>query len=131
MHLDLPSGESVELRDRLKAKDKFAAQAAIRVNMTADGAVGAVSGSIMTMIETALLTRLIDSWTLDAPLPSAHVCAGCTGDSVKWHEHIADYIGDTLDLDDYDAISYWLAPYVNRVIETPNPGMSSASGASS
>lgn len=131
MHLDLPSGASVELRDRLKAKDKFAAQAAIRVNMNADGSTGAVSGSIMTMIETALLTRLLESWTLDVPLPGAHSCGECTGDSLKWHEHIADYIGDTLDLDDYDALSYWLAPYVNRVMDTPNPGTSSASVASS
>lgn len=131
MHLDLPTGASVELRDRLKAKDKFAAQAAVRIDMAADGSLGAMSGGIMTMIHTALLARLLEGWSLDAPLPGAHTCPACVGNSARWHEHVADYIGETLDLDDYAAIEYWLAPYVEKVMETPNPGMSSASGASS
>jgi hypothetical protein len=131
MHLDLPTGMSVELRDRLKAKDKFAAQAAVRIDMASDGAMGAVSGGIMTMVQTALLARLLEAWSLDTPLPGAHTCAECVGDSAKWHEHVADYIGETLDLDDYAAIEYWLAPYLDKVMEVPNPGMSSGSVASS
>ena len=119
MHLDLPSGASVELRDRLKAKDKFAAQSAVRIDMTPDGTPGPMSGGIMTMITTTMLARLLESWSLDQPLPGAHTCGECVGNSALWHEHVADYIGDTLDLEDYSALEYWLAPYLEKVMETP------------
>jgi hypothetical protein len=72
MKVDLPSGASAELRTSLRAKDKFAVQGAI------SGA--SQTGSALSLMETALLGRLIDSWTYDAELPSRHQCQECVGD---------------------------------------------------
>lgn len=126
MKVDLPSGATAELRDKLKAKDKFAVQGAVTVTMNANGqAGGQVSGNTMTLMETALLTRLLESWTLDAPLPSAHACPECLGNSMLWHQHVADYIGDTIDLDDYNKLEEILAPMLEKVMTVPNPVTSS------
>lgn len=128
MKVDLANGNSAELRDKLKAKDKFKVQEAIQINMSGD-----ISMSIITLMRTTLLTRLLQSWTLDAPLPGTHSCAECAGSSAKWHEHVAEYIGDTLDLEDYEALEAIIEPITDRIMDgPPNPkGPSSGSPASS
>jgi hypothetical protein len=123
MKVDLPSGAEAEIRTSLRAKDKFAVQGAI------SGAVQ--SGSALSLMETALLGRLIDSWTLDAELPSRHQCQECVGDSVKWHEHVRDAFGEALDLDDYNALEKVIAPMLAKVVDVPNLETSPASAASS
>ncbi len=121
MKVELPSGETAELRDKLKAKDKFAVQGAITVMTNAQGQMsGQVSGNIMTLMETALMARLLESWSLDAPLPGSHACSGCTGDSSLWHQHVADYIGDMLDLDDFNELESVITPLLDRVMSAPN-----------
>jgi hypothetical protein len=121
MKVELPSGETAELRDRLKAKDKFSVQSAVTVTMNANGqASSQVSGNTMTLMETALLSRLLESWSLDAPLPSAHSCPECMGNSALWHQHVADFIGDTMDLDDYNKLESIVAPLLEKVMATPN-----------
>lgn len=126
MHVDLPSGESAELRTVLKAKDKFAVQAAIR--LVTDGSF---DGSIMSLVETALFARIIDSWTYDAELPGKHACETCTGNSMVWHEHVRDLIGETMDIDDYNKLEELASPLIQKVMQAPNLETSSGSAVSS
>jgi hypothetical protein len=123
MKVDLPSGASVELRTSLKAKDKFAVQGAI------SGA--SQNGSALSLMETALMARVVDSWTLEDELPSRHQCQECVGDSVKWHEHVRDAFGEALDLDDYNALEKVVGPMLAKVVDVPNLETSPASAASS
>ena len=120
MKVDLSNGGWAELRDNLKAKDKFAVQAAVTVTLDARGVGQQVSGNTMTLMTTALLARLLNSWSLDDQLPGAHSCPECMGNSALWHQHVADYIGDTLDLDDYNKLEAIIAPLLEKVMATPN-----------
>jgi len=114
MLVNLPSGATAELRTTLKAKDKFAVQNSVSVGD------GDVSGGILSLMETALLARLIEKWSLDAPLPSQHACAGCTGNSAAWHAHVRDEFGEVLDLDDYNALEKVIEPMLSKVMSAPN-----------
>jgi hypothetical protein len=125
MQVSLPSGEKVELRTSLRAKDKFAVQAAISAND------GSVNGGVLSLMETALLARLIESWSLEVEMPSKHACPGCTGNSVTWHEHVRDEFGEALDLDDFNALEKEISPLLAKVLEAPNLETSSSSAASS
>ena len=127
MKVELPSGETIELRDKLKAKDKFAVQSAVSLTMNAGGTIAnqQVSGNTMTLMETALMSRLIETWSLDAEIPSKHACPECMGNSGLWHQHVADFIGDTLDLDDYNKLEEIVTPLLDKVMAVPNLGTSS------
>ena len=121
MKVDLPSGGWADIRDNLKAKDKFTVQGAITVTMNTSGQInGQVSGNTMTLMQTALLARLLNDWSLEDPLPGQHSCTECVGDSALWHQHVADYIGETLDLDDYNKLEAITAPLLEKVMATPN-----------
>lgn len=126
MQVTLPSGETIELRVALKAKDKFAVQNVIRAS-----ADGSASGGILALMETALLTRIVESWSLDVPLPAAHSCEECVSNSVIWHEHVRDAFGDALDLDDYNELEKTIGPMLEKVMQAPNLKISPASAASS
>ena len=125
MKVNLPSGGWAELRDKLLAKDKFSVQNAISVPMDNRGQIRDVSGSVMTLMETALMTRLLESWSLDDPLPGSHSCPECMGNSALWHQHVADYIGETLELDDFNALETIISPMLDKVMAVPNLGTSS------
>lgn len=124
MEVVLPSGNTATLRDRLKAKDKFTVQSAITVTMNANGSGQQVnqkvSGNMMTLMTTALLTRLLEKWSLEIPLPSEHACPECMGDSTLWHQHVADFIGDEVDLDDYNKLESIVSPLLEKVMAVPN-----------
>jgi hypothetical protein len=127
VHVELPaSGESAELRTALKAKDKFAVQGAVSISGGASA-----QGGVISVIETALLARLMESWTFDNPLPSKHACQDCTGDSAKWHEHVRDEFGEILDVDDWNELEKAITPMLKKVMQAPNLETSSASAASS
>jgi hypothetical protein len=124
--LALPTGETAVLRTSLKARDKFAVQGVINVSQD-----GRTQAGILSLMETALLARLIESWSLPDELPSKHACSECTGNSAKWHEHVRDTFGDALDLDDYNALETHIAPLLAKVMAAPNLETPSASGESS
>jgi hypothetical protein len=126
MEVSLPSGATVELRTALKAKDKFSVQNVIRAS-----ADGSASGGILALMETALLARLVEAWSLDDPLPSQHTCPQCVGSSAAWHEHVRDAFGDALDLDDYNELEKTIAPMLEKVMQAPNLRMLSDSAVSS
>ncbi len=123
MKVDLPSGQSAEVRTALKAKDKFAVQGAI------SGA--SQDGSVLSLMETALLGRLLESWTYEEDLPSRHTCAECATSALKRHEHVRDLFGEVMDLDDYNALEKVISPMLAKVVDTPNLETSPASVASS
>lgn len=121
MQVELPSGGKATLRSKLKAKDKFAVQAVITFSRAGD-----ITGSIVSLMETTLMARLIEDWSLDSPLPSSHSCPECTGNSAKWHEHVRDEFGEVLDLDDYNALETAVGPALQQVMQAPNLGTPSA-----
>jgi len=123
MKVDLPSGQSVEIRTSIKARDKFAVQGAI--------SGGSQDGSVLSLMETALLGRLIESWTLEEDLPSRHTCQECATSALKRHEHVRDLFGEVMDLDDYNTLEKAIAPILTKVVDTPNLETSPASAASS
>jgi hypothetical protein len=122
----LPSGATAELRTALKAKDKFAVQAVIS-SVNADNP----GGGVVSLMETALMARLIDEWSLEAELPGRHACEECTGNSVTWHEHVRDAFGEALDLDDFNELEKQVAPLLAKVMTAPNLETPSGSAASS
>jgi len=118
MRVELPSGGWVELRDRLKAADKFAVQDSIRLQIE-DG-VQLFTGGIQNSMRNALLGRVITSWSFEGvPIPSQNIA----GD---------DIIGDTLDLDDYDALTKAVEPLMEKVsfsaAANANPNRTKRSG---
>jgi hypothetical protein len=121
--VDLPSGQSAEIRTALKARDKFAVQSAISGSNQ--------DGSALSLMETALIARLLESWTLEEDLPSRHTCAECTTNAITRHEHIRDLFGEIMDLDDYNALEKVIAPMLAKVVDTPNLETSPGSAASS
>lgn len=131
MRLNLPSGGWADIRDKLKPKDRFAVHGAVRVTVGNDGDID-VSAGIQDLMRVALISRLLEAWSLDAPLPGQHSCPGCTGNSALWHQHVIDYIDDVVGFDDWDAIEAATEPLLERVNGSrPNPGTSSGSVASS
>jgi len=118
LNVDLPSGQKVEIRDKLKAKDRFAAQAAMRIHMTAEGDQDA-TGAIVNDMRNALLTTLIQSWTVTGddgqvmPVPKeAPVVNAMTGET-------RDVLGE-MDIDDYNALADAIQPLMNKVTNSPN-----------
>jgi hypothetical protein len=123
MQVQLPSGAVADIRTALKAKDKFAVQRAISAD-------GEQTGGVLSLMQAALMARIVESWTLDVPLPSQHACTECTGSSARWHEHVRDEFGE-LDIDDFNKLQEVTTPLLQKVIEVPNLETSPASAASS
>jgi len=123
MKVELSDGQSAEIRTTLKAKDKFAVQGAI--------SGGSQDGGALSLMETALLGRLLESWTLEDELPSRHACAECATSALKRHEHVRDLFGEILDIDDYNTLEKVIAPMLAKVVDTPNLETPPASVASS
>lgn len=126
MKVDLPSGEWIEVRDKLKAADLFRTQAAMRVTVNADESVDADAG-IMALATTTLLARITTAWSY-GQLPGEHSCPECTGSRSLWHQHVNDYVGDTIDLADWPAVQRVMQPMMDQVMEAmkgPEAGTSS------
>ena len=115
MRIDLPSGGWVEVREDLKAKDRFAVQQA--VDLTYDTAEGkqTYTLNISDRMRLALLGLIITDWSFAAsgvPIPANN--PGGT-----------DIIGEALDLDDYDALEKGIEPLFAKVrgrSAVPNSG---------
>lgn len=121
MRVELPSGNWVEIRDKLKAKDKFSVQNAIAssMEMTAAG-TAKVPGNVMSLMQSALMARIIQEWSFTDPLPGTHTCSDCMGNSAAWHDHVSDVIGELLELDDYNKLEEVISPLLEKVMSAPN-----------
>lgn len=98
--IELPSEGWIEYRTDLKANDKFAVQDAIVLEL-GDGETRKVHGGTSNTMRNALLARIITAWSYPGiPIPSQNIAG-------------IDTIGDTLDIDDYNA----LAEAVNELLE--------------
>jgi hypothetical protein len=119
---DLPSGAWVEYRENLKAKDRFAAQAAAIMSMGTDGDTKLSGLAIQNSIRNALLAQIITKWSYPVPVPAQN-------DFIKGREE--EYLGEQMDLDDYNFLAQKIEPLVEKisgvVVENPKkPSNSSA-----
>jgi hypothetical protein len=101
--IKLPSGNTVEYRDKLMALDRFAVQDAVFVE-SKDGSTKASLG-FGNDLRNALLGRIITKWSFPTPTPneSKDVAAA---DVV---------IGNAMDLDDYNALAEEVQPLVDKI----------------
>jgi hypothetical protein len=107
--IELPSGNWVEYRDNLMAKDKFAVQDAVILTITSND-VQEVTGAIQMRMRNALLRQVITGWSFALPIPSMNGGAD---------------IGDTLSLDDYNVLEEAVDPLLQKVSFAPNREASS------
>jgi hypothetical protein len=101
--IDLPSGAWVEYRTDLKAKDRFAVQAAASLEV-GDGKSQASFIGMQNDMRNALLGRIITAWSYGVPIPA--------GNSFQAADVI---IGDAMDLDDYSALADEVEPLMARI----------------
>jgi hypothetical protein len=105
MIVTLPSGETVTLRDKLTAKDKFAAQNAIVLKTDTTTGIQNTTTGLINDMRNALLTRLIESWSFaGVGIPSQQ----------------ADALDD-LDIDDYNALAEAVEPMLIKVLQGTVP----------
>lgn len=105
MRVELPSGNWIEMRDKLFASDKFAVQEAIVLTVQDDRAQR-VTGGIQNQMRNALLKQIITAWSFPVPIPSDPRMPGD--------------IGQTLDLDDYNTLEEAVDPLLQKVSFSPN-----------
>ena len=106
MKVDLPSGAWVELRENLKAADRFAVQAVASVEVGGSAGEGRTRASFLEMqndMRNALLGRIITAWSYPAPIPDNGLAAA---DVV---------IGNAMDLDDYAALEKAVEPLMDKI----------------
>jgi hypothetical protein len=105
---ELPSGSWIEYRTSLKAADKFAVQDAIILEFT-EGEARKVRGGTSNTMRNALLARIITAWSFEGiPIPSLNIAG-------------VDTLGDTLDIDDYNALSEEVSELLEKVAFTSAP----------
>jgi hypothetical protein len=125
LHVDLPSGNSVELRDSMLRGDRRYALKAAKLRINADRTQDS-DMSFTDEVMGALMTRMIVGWTIPQHLPS----------TAQSHD-LAQGILDALDDEDYEAIADKLRPMfdrimrVNRDSEPPKNGSSGTGTGSS
>lgn len=109
--IDLPSGGWVEYRDKLMAKDRFAVQAVVSVEL-GDAKNRASFLEMQNDMRNALLGRIITGWSYPVPIPSA--------DSFRAADMV---IGDAMDLEDYAELEKAVEPLMDLIAgrKTPDP----------
>jgi hypothetical protein len=106
--IELPSGGWIEYRTDLKANDKFAVQDAIIIELS-DGDTRKVHGGTSNLMRNALLARIITAWSYEGiPVPAMNIAG-------------VETIGDTLDIDDYNALAEEVNPLLEKVAFTSAP----------
>jgi hypothetical protein len=93
MRVELPSGNWVDIRDKLMAADKLAVQDAVTFTMSTANDTQKISAGVTTQMRIAFFAQTITAWSFEGiPIPSTGLASP---ESV---------IGQTLDLDDYNAL---------------------------
>lgn len=106
--IELPSGGWIEYRTDLKANDKFAVQDALIVEMT-EGETRKLHGGTQNTLRNALLARIITAWSFEGiPVPSMNIAG-------------VETIGETLDIDDYNALAEDVNELLEKVAFTSSP----------
>lgn len=105
MRVELPGDAWVELRDALKAKDRFAVQDAVNLVVDQERSTQHVSLNVSDQMRLALLGLTITDWSFaqqGIPIPANN--PGGT-----------DIIGEVLDLDQYNALEEAIEPLFQKV----------------
>lgn len=110
----MPSGAWAELRDKLQAGDKFATQSGFTVEWQ-DGKQLMPSGVSNTMMKN-MLAAIITAW--GGP--------GRDGIPVPAQNMAGSGVLDTLDIDDYDALSEAAEPLLRKLV-MPRPNQPAGS----
>lgn len=118
MHVDLPSGNSVELRDSMLRGDRRYALKAAKLHINADRTQDS-DMSFTDEVMGALMTRMIVGWTIPQHLPS----------TAQSHD-LAQGILDALDDEDYEAIADKLRPMFDRIMRVNRDGELPKNGSS-
>lgn len=106
--IDLPSGAWIEFRTNLKAADKMAVQDAVILEYD-DSDKRKIRGGVTNTMRNALLTRIITAWSFEGiPVPSLNIAG-------------AETIGETLDIDDYNALAEEVTDLLDKVTFTSTP----------
>jgi hypothetical protein len=101
--IDLPSGAWVEIREDLKARDRFEVQSVAMLEV-GEGRNKAALYEMQNDMRNALLGRIITSWSYGVPVPSANSFAA------------ADVIiGEAMDLDDYAVLADEVEPLMDKI----------------
>jgi hypothetical protein len=101
MRIELASGNWIEVRDKLKARDRQETQNAVSISFDESGNRQLKAG-IQDVMRNALLTQIITGWSYEGiPIPS--IWGG------------ADAILDTVDLDDYNTLAEAVQPLLEKV----------------
>ena len=117
MRVEMPSGAWAELRDKLQAGDKFATQSGFTVEWQ-DGKQLMPSGVSNTMMKN-MLGVVIQNW--GGP--------GLEGIPVPSQNFAGPDILDTLDIDDYEALSAAAEPLLRKLV-MPRPNQQDRTGGS-
>lgn len=115
MRVELPSGNWVEVRDKLMAGDRFAVHDAVDFVIT-EGQQQRVSAGMLNQMRNALLTTVVTSWSFEGfMLPSqARELNGETYDA-------GAFLGGILDLDDYNELAKAVEPLMQKVSLAASP----------
>lgn len=111
--IDLLSGAWVEIREELRARDRFAVQEVASVELGGDGGKSRTSFlGMQNDMRNALLGRIITSWSYPVAIPAQN--SFVAADTV---------IGDVMDLDDYAQLAREVEPLMDKISgrDTPDP----------
>jgi hypothetical protein len=111
--IELPSKNWVEIREELKARDRFAVQDVASLEVAAEG--GSSRASFLGMqndMRNTLLGRIITAWSYPVPVPSQN--------SFQAADVV---IGDAMDLDDYACLAKEIEPLMDKIAgrDLPDP----------
>lgn len=111
--IELPGGATVDIRDKIKAGDKFAVQDAARMSLDTVTGLQETAVGIVNVMRNALLKQVIKTWTVCDDDGNQMPTPANAGDR--------DVLAD-MDLDDYNALSDAVEPMLSKVMNTaPNP----------
>lgn len=102
MRVELPSGNWVEIRDKLMAIDRFAVQEVALVELGDKGRASLLA--LNNDMRNALLGRIITGWSFSSPIPSQNSFAAA--DVV---------IGNAMDVDDYAELEKAVEPFMESI----------------
>jgi hypothetical protein len=111
VRIDLPSGNWVDIDDKLKAKHRFAVQEAVKFKIPGDDSPDRrqeIAGGVQNTMRNALLTEIITAWSFEGiPIPRMNIAPG------------PDVIGEVMDLDDYNELADKIQFLLDKVGFTP------------
>jgi hypothetical protein len=107
MDVTLPSGATVQLRDKVTASDKFAVQKSVSLALDTTTGLQHSALGIVNDMRNEFLKLVIEKWTFDFPIPKDNMAgAACLGE---------------LDLDDYTALSDAVETQFNKLVGVTVP----------